>query len=124
MALSSDTQFIPYRAVVGQVIIAHRRLMQMEQKELAARMGVNPANLSRLETGQAIPTVEQLAVIARVLGTTAGTLLTQADEWAARLEASGYVVARSAAEEPKGLSPLTAALLGGLLVTLFSRGNH
>lgn len=123
MPLSSDNQFIAYRALVGQVIASKRQLKRMPQKDLAKAMGVNPASLSRLETGESIPTVEQIALIASLLDDTAGNIVTEADNAASRLQAQGFMIVHSPSDAPSGLQPLGAAVLGGLLVAMFTQGK-
>lgn len=57
----------PERQVMRQIVEA-RQEEGLTQRELARRCGMRPANLSRLESGNANPSVATLARIAAGLG--------------------------------------------------------
>ena len=55
---------------VGNVIRIHRRLADLSQAALAAKLRVSQMQLSRFERGAAEPTPAQLRTLERVLGVT------------------------------------------------------
>ena len=115
---TAQGQFVLYRALVGRVIASHRARLNWQQPQLAAHLGINQASLSRIETGQSTPTVEQLAVIAAALGTSPGALLAEADQAGRLLESQGYKVIRTEAEAPTDWTPVGAVVLAGLILAL------
>lgn len=60
---------------VGERIAYFRRLKDWKQKELAEKLGVYPAHLSKWEKGHLKPSSEVLARIAEALETTVDELL-------------------------------------------------
>ena len=68
-----------YPAIVGAMIAAMRERKGFQQGTLAAAIGSSQSNVSRMERGSIPVSVEQLAVIASVLGTTPGRILSDAD---------------------------------------------
>ena len=52
---------------LGARVAAHRRTKRLSQEQLAERVGVNPATISRLERGSTTPSIETLAKIADAL---------------------------------------------------------
>ncbi len=63
------------RQSLGQNVKALRKKAGMSQEELAARMDVDQAYISRLEAGEKNPTVLTIWHIAQALNTTPSTLL-------------------------------------------------
>lgn len=53
---------------IGREIAAARKSEGLSQNELAARVGITQASLSRLETGKGNPTASMLEDVARALG--------------------------------------------------------
>ena len=51
-----------------ELLISSRMEQDLTQKELAERSGVRQSNISRIEQGQAIPSLMTLNKIARALG--------------------------------------------------------
>ncbi len=66
------------RHVLGNNIKALRKATNMSQEELAARMDVDQAYISRLEAGELNPTLMTIWDAAQALSTTAATLLDDA----------------------------------------------
>lgn len=116
-------QFVSYRALVGQIVVRHRTIQNISQKQLADRLGIAPASLSRLETGQSAFSIDQLAVVAHVLKTTPHQLTAEADDFAHQLARAGYNVVRSLQEAKEDWSPLVGAALLGILVGLAISGK-
>ncbi|NCC33940.1 MAG: XRE family transcriptional regulator [Chloroflexia bacterium] len=64
-----------YDRAVGGLIRALRRQYRVKQAQLAARLGVDVATISRYERGERSMTVGMLLLIADQFGVPAGTLL-------------------------------------------------
>ena len=56
-------------------MVFYRNCIGISQKELAKKMGVQTAVVSRYETGKAIPRADMLMLIAKVLGVTPDLLM-------------------------------------------------
>ena len=118
------TQFISYRALVGQVVARNRAVRQITQLTVATALGITQASLSRLETGQSSFSIEQMAVVAHVLKTTPNQLLAEADGLAAQLTRNGHKVVRTVLEADPDWSPLVGAALVGVLLGLVMAANR
>jgi DNA-binding XRE family transcriptional regulator len=117
--LSNPAQnYVLYRALVGRVIATHRAKSNMQQPDLAACLGIAQASLSRIETGHATASIEQLAMAADVFRTTPAALLAEADRAARIMGAQGWKVVRNSGEAPPDWKPLGAVVLAGLLLAL------
>ena len=81
-------------ALVRERIRGLRAARGWSLDELAARCHLSPSTLSRIETGHRRIALDQLAVIARTLGTTIDLLVTAADD--------GDVVIRPVRDEARG----------------------
>lgn len=110
------TGVVPYSALVGRVIETGRKNIALSQEEMAHRLGLSQSAYSRLEAGQTSMTLSQLRSAAQVLGRESSSLLSEADQYARRLEAQGVAV-------PNEKQVDKAALLVGLgiLLALLSR---
>ena len=64
----------------GSVVRSHRLALDLSQEELAARAGLHRTYIGSIERGERNVSLQNIYVIARALGTTAGELLAQADE--------------------------------------------
>lgn len=117
------TGYVLYRALVGRLIATHRARLGLQQPALAARLGITQASLSRIETGHATPSIEQLAIAADVFGSTPADLLAEADRAAALVTAQGWQVVRSEGQVSTDWKPLGAVVLAGLLLTLALGGK-
>jgi len=121
--MNSSKNYVLYRAIVGRVIATHRARLGLQQPALAAQLGIAQASLSRIETGHATPSIEQLAIAADAFGTTPAAIVAEADRAAAMVEAQGWKVVRSEAEAPTDWKPLGAVVLAGLLLFLALGGK-
>jgi transcriptional regulator with XRE-family HTH domain len=115
--------YVLYRALVGRLIATHRARIGLQQPALAAKLGITQASLSRIETGHATPSIEQLAVAADAFGTKPAVLLAEADRAAALIEAQGWKVIRTEAQAPTDWQPIAAVALAGLLLALALGGK-
>lgn len=64
----------------GSVVRSHRRALGLSQEELAEGAGLHRTYIGSIERGERNVSLQNIHVIARALGTTAGALLTQADK--------------------------------------------
>ena len=63
--------------VVGKNIRSLRRAAELTQEELAAEVGVDMRYLGGIERGQEIPSLAVIARIAKALGVSASSLLSE-----------------------------------------------
>jgi transcriptional regulator with XRE-family HTH domain len=69
-----------FEAVLGRVIAERRRSAGLSQEALAFRCKLHPTYISQLERGLKSPTVRVLRAISAAVGTTASSLLRDAEE--------------------------------------------
>lgn len=124
----SMTQLKPaatYPAIVGRILEARRREMNLDQSDLAKAVGVAQSTWSRAEHGTVAISVEQLAKAARAIKLSPGQLLTQADTAAQALTARGIRVETERVEDPlkMGLLLVGAVALTALVVLALARGR-
>ena len=70
MALTDDTLAEERKSItrsIGERIAAYRKIVRMDQKELARRLGVKPSTMNRWETGYTPISVYDLMRVAQVL---------------------------------------------------------
>lgn len=120
---SAPAQFVSYRALMGQTVVRRRTAQNISQKQLADRLRITPASLSRLETGQSAFSIDQLAVVAHALNTAPHQLTAEADEFARQLANAGYNVVRSVNEAKEDWTPLVGAALLGILLGVAISGK-
>lgn len=68
-----------FEGVLGRVIAERRRGAGLSQEALAFRCKLHPTYISQLERGLKSPTVRVLRLISEAVGTTASTLLQDAE---------------------------------------------
>ncbi len=71
--------FLEAKAALQQNLANRRARLQLSQRALAARSGVNVAYITQIETGNRNPTLLILGRLARALGTDIATLLRSAN---------------------------------------------
>ena len=120
---STSTEYVLYRALVGQAVAGRRARLKLQQKDLADALGITQASWSRLETGQSAFSVEQLSQASAALGTSAGEILAEADRVATQLAHQGYKVLRNPKEVEDDWRPVGAVVLVGLLLALAFNGK-
>lgn len=123
MKSSANSQFVSYRALMGQTVVRHRNVRGVSQAQLAAKLRITPASLSRLETGQSAFSIDQLAVAAHALATSPRELTAEADEFASKLAKQGYNVVRTLSDAKEDWTPLVGAALFGVLIGLAISGK-
>lgn len=65
---------------LGQVIRKYRKMKNLTQEEMAARLGVSAPAVNKWENGNSMPDIMMLAPIARLLGITTDELLSYSEE--------------------------------------------
>ena len=98
--------------VVGRVVARRREELGMDQAELASRLRLTQASVSRLEAGQGV-TLDQLWLLSRALDLRPSVLVERVERSIEVLRKKGIRIV--AKREQSGGEVLTAAVLGGLL---------
>jgi len=62
------TETVNIKKLLGARIQEIRKSLKMTQEQLAERIGIEPQNISMIETGRNYPSPENLAKIAKALG--------------------------------------------------------
>lgn len=107
---------VPYTALLGQLLKHHRLQRQVDQRSMAAALGLTQSAYSRLESGDTNITAWQLRVCAEQLGVLPSQLLAQVEQHESLLRAQGVSIVAEKKTNP------VAALLGlALLAALVSR---
>lgn len=110
---------ISYGAVVGQVILQHRKLAKLDQLALAEALGISQSAYSRLEKGESSMTLAQLRAVALRLGCSPGDLIHDADRLEANLRASGVIVTEKKDDQPGAI----LLALGILAAVIAAKGK-
>lgn len=105
---------ITYGALVGRVVLRHRKHRGLGQNHLARSLGVSQSAYSRIELGQTTITLAQLRQIAGCLGLQPSALLKEADDWATQLQARGVQITDEK-EMPAGALLVGLGILAALL---------
>jgi transcriptional regulator with XRE-family HTH domain len=66
--------------MLGTVVMEHREKLGISRLTLAEQAGVGPATVSRLELLNKVQHIDVVQRIAEVFGTTAGTLMVEAED--------------------------------------------
>ena len=69
------------REALGSVVRSHRQAIGISQEELAECAGLHRTYIGSIERGERNVSLDNIDVIARALGTSAGELLTEADKF-------------------------------------------
>ncbi len=103
-----------YDREVGQRLRELRRRYRVKQEQLAARLGVDVATISRYERGERAMTVGMLVMIANQFDVPAATLLPDAHQSAPEATAPAALI-------PAELPPLEAGALKSIVAALVAR---
>ena len=68
-----------YQTVLGRLIAHKRKENQIDQNEMARRVGINRSTWSRIEAGSSSLNIDQLAKAASALGVSLGALMQEVD---------------------------------------------
>lgn len=117
-----------FSAVLGVVLANFRKELNVEQADMAARMGLSQASYSRLESGKSAFSVDQLYQAASALGIAGDKLTSRLNRTIVNLQENDVSVvpqlrgnttlAREGGADMGSL--LTGAALGALVFALFS----
>lgn len=117
--VESPLVVVSFPAVVGAVLLAKRKEVDISQAEMADAVGVNVSTWSRVENGDSALTLEQLALAAGALKVKPSSVLEAAELKLDELAAKGVIMGASRAELAKwtsmGAIPLTGSVLVGAL---------
>ncbi len=61
--------------IIGLHVLTQRKLLGLDQKDLAAKVGITPAALCLIEQGKRNPSLSTLGLLATALGVTPSALL-------------------------------------------------
>lgn len=124
------TEQTSYSAVLGVVLSNMRKMKNIEQGDMAQRMGLSQASYSRLESGKSSFSIDQMYQASIALGVEGHELTTALNDTIVRLQESGVEVIPQVRGNTKQAKSSTAgdvgkviagATLGAMLVTLLSK---
>lgn len=120
----APSQSVKLQTVLGQVVRARRRELEMAQGDLGTKLRVSPATASKIEGGQQDVSFDQLWRLALVLELPASELLIRVEKAVEVLRRNGVklVVTRAEQAESSG-GEITAVALGGILGFLLARAE-
>lgn len=110
-----------YSAVIGTVIAKSREAAGISQVDLATTVGIGQPAWSRIEKGESVLTIDQLARAAKALTTSPSELVHMADLTVTEMEEQGLKVSyekpqrKSDNTKNTGLLLLGAAAIGTLI---------
>ena len=122
MTTASETEYVLYSWITGQVFARRRQQRGVGQIELAKALGVSQATWSRVETGQSPLTIEQLSHACELIGLSASDIVSEVDAEARRYRRRGVFVVYRRGRDPVNVPGLVATGLGLFgLVKVLSR---
>ena len=126
-----STEQTTISAVLGVVLTNLRKEQSIEQAEMAARMGLSQASYSRLETGKATFSVDQMYQAANALAVSSEEISRRLNQAIVSLEANNFSVepqvrgnTSQARKDKSRVGPfVVGAALGALLFRILSNKN-
>jgi transcriptional regulator with XRE-family HTH domain len=127
-----SAQKTTYSALLGQIVSFLRQQKGIEQAVLAEYLGVSQASYSRLESGKALWSIDQLMVVSNALGVGVADIIEILQRKAEDLSGSAHIDVIAAgranskgggANNGIGGALLAGAALGALLATLITRSR-
>lgn len=124
------TEQTSYSAVLGVVLSNMRKMKNIEQGDMAQKMGLSQASYSRLESGKSSFSIDQMYQASIALGIEGHELTTALNNTIARLQESGVEVipqVRGNTTQAKASTAgdvgkvVAGAALGALLITVLSK---
>lgn len=118
-----------YQTVLGRLIAQKRKEKEIDQEEMAWRVGVSRSTWSRVEAGSSALNMDQLAKAASALDMSVGDLMLEVDEIVRELRKQDVEVhdsrdqARSASVKRGGAAAvafLGGAVLGGIIAAMLA----
>ncbi|ELV8694336.1 helix-turn-helix transcriptional regulator [Vibrio fluvialis] len=127
-----DTKKTSYSAVLGQVLSNLRKIKGLEQGEVADKMGLTQASYSRLESGKATFSIDQMYQASAALDLSGYELIGELEKYIKHLESDGVDVepqvrsnSKLASTAPKSNNQVgsfvAGAALGALLIAALSK---
>ncbi|MGR3721963.1 helix-turn-helix domain-containing protein [Abyssibius alkaniclasticus] len=108
----------------GQLIVIKRKKLNLDQRQLAAKLGINQPGLSRIERGESSVNITMLKKLATALDTTTAKIMDDFDIETCRLEKEEGISVRPKSDLPKNSATLGKVMLGGAaLALILSRLN-
>lgn len=122
----TDEHITTYAAVLGQVLAKKREKAQLEQIDIAKRLGISQPSWSRIERGGSVISTEQLNIVAQALRTKAHEILKEVDQTIELLNEREVevVTVKELKQSKDGVgvgTVLVGAALAGFLLALFAR---
>jgi transcriptional regulator with XRE-family HTH domain len=124
--MTNQQRWTTYSTIMGAIIARYRADEGWSQENLARRVGIGVATLSRIERGAASITLEQLAIVAAAFDEPPAKLVREADFQSRELQRHGYSVFLRSAEAGKvetALKLAGAAAIGGLVASLLAKDS-
>ena len=87
--MTNPTTMTTYPAVVGAFLASKRKEIELSQGDIAEKVGLTVSSWSRIESGEAALTIEQLALAAKALSMSPGQLLMTIDAITVELSKKG-----------------------------------
>ncbi len=124
-----SSQTTSYSAVLGVVLCRVRKEKEVEQKDMASRMGLSQASYSRLEAGRSSFSMDQMYQAALALGMDENELSSRLHDTVRQLRVNGVEVAPQlrgnttlAQQRSKQLKQfITGAALAAMLLRLLAK---
>ncbi len=127
-----DNQKATYSAIFGVVLSNLRKQKNLEQGDMAEKMGLSQASYSRLESGKSAFTIDQMYQAASALEMTGNEIIMEVDRYSSHLKEDGINVVSqirgntSKATQNKNTrnempSFIAGAALGALLIAILSK---
>ncbi len=102
----------------GHLIAAKRKNKGLDQKQFAARLGIQQPALSRIERGDSAVNTSMLVKLADALGVPPSELIIEFEREKRRLEVEESVDVKSKKDLPTNQATLGKVLLGGAALAL------
>lgn len=126
-----NTSQTSYSAVLGVVLSNQRQLQNMDQGDMAARMGLSQASYSRLEGGKSAFSIDQMYQAAKALGVSGEDLSNNLNNIVVNLRANGVEVVSQvrgnttkAKKQDLNMGGLIVGVaLGALLIGILSKNK-
>lgn len=114
-----------YSAVIGAVITKIRETNNISQAELAAEVGIGQPAWSRIEKGESVLTIDQLARAANRLNSSPSELIEMADRTVTEMEEQDLKVSYEKPQRKNDTAKNAGLLLlgGAALATLIYAAN-
>jgi len=110
MEIPEEVHRTTYSIILGRILAKYRKVMSMDQKVIAAKLGIKQPAWSRIERGEVGLDMETLSLVARILSRRPEDIINEAEIAKTNLEAIGIEVLMT---RPNQKNNITLALLTG-----------